>query len=134
MKLLGEGVDKLARFIESTRRVRGLSLAHNALGPLGAQVRALFGEVGGVRGCGEGGCSLVVCVCRGGCILVSSESWQMFELQCTVLEARVWTAGTVPQVRRRGVHWLSLTLERLMIVGGLVRGCTSWHGSLSTQV
>lgn len=38
MKLLDEGVEKLARFIESTRRVRGLSLAHNSIGPLGAQV------------------------------------------------------------------------------------------------
>lgn len=39
MKLLDEGIDRLARFIESTRRVRGLSLAHNAIGPMGAQVR-----------------------------------------------------------------------------------------------
>jgi hypothetical protein len=45
MRLLDEGVEKLAAFIESTRRVRGVSLAHNAIGALGAQVRRGWGRM-----------------------------------------------------------------------------------------
>jgi hypothetical protein len=44
LKLLDEGVEKLASFIESTKRVKGLSLAHNAIGPWGAQVGHLVGN------------------------------------------------------------------------------------------
>jgi hypothetical protein len=39
IKLADEGVERLAQFLGSTRRVRGLSLAHNQIGPQGAEVR-----------------------------------------------------------------------------------------------
>jgi hypothetical protein len=38
MRLPPEGVQRLAGFLESTARVRGLSLAHNWIGPDGMQV------------------------------------------------------------------------------------------------
>jgi hypothetical protein len=42
MRLPPEGVQRLAGFLESTARVRGLSLAHNWIGPEGMQVWILL--------------------------------------------------------------------------------------------
>jgi hypothetical protein len=54
MRLSPEGVEKVAAFLESTGRVRGLSLAHNWIGDAGVKVRSL-GPPGARPGAGGGG-------------------------------------------------------------------------------
>eukprot|EP00879_Flechtneria_rotunda_P027034 GHRR01028893.1.p1 GENE.GHRR01028893.1~~GHRR01028893.1.p1 ORF type:complete len:475 (+),score=166.38 GHRR01028893.1:281-1705(+) len=63
MRLPREGVQKLAKFLETTPRVRGLSLAHNWIGPDGVQVqsdqysRLMLGAA----------LAIIIACCHGGC-------------------------------------------------------------------